>query len=145
MKFLIYLSTLLLLSSTQAFSCDCLPNSSVREAKSSSTNIFSGVVTEKIKYQIEGASNPISELLISLRIHQIWKGKKQEYIKIRVPSTKEGCGLEFEVGKKYLVYAVGGKTPICHRCTRTKPHFERQAQSDIQSLGEPSHIIVNKN
>lgn len=101
--------------------------------------VFEGEV-ESLETHIEPVQpNPAeltSERIISLRVLRAYKGSREE--RLMVHTSLSSCGFDFEIGKRYLVYALG--TSIhklsSYKCTRTA--LLERAASDLRFLrGEP--------
>lgn len=111
------LAVTFLASAERSLACSCLftdepPETKVQKAYNESAAVFSGEVT---------GIEPDGEFNFSVRIKtaRIWKGADMENVVIHTPRQSAMCGYNFEVGKKYLVYAYraedGLSTSICSR------------------------------
>jgi hypothetical protein len=94
--------------------------------------VFSGIVLSA-----SGERNPQQPerwpVQVTLRVTRRWKGPVADTLVIRTGEGGGDCGIRFQVGAEYLVYASGENelyTGICHR---TRPLV--QAGEDVQALG----------
>ncbi len=120
-----------------SFACDCLPIASARDAKKSSTHIFSGTVIDRERITLEQINPNYKEYIITLMVHNIWKGFEGKKIKIRTPFLKSDCSTYLENSHKYLIYAVGGEVPVVNFCSRTSHLNSDRARDDLFYLGKP--------
>ena len=104
----------------KSLACSCVASlepvkKQIEGAFTNSAAIFSGEVIE-IK---ESPTNKYS-VLIKLKVDKSWKGESQAEITIITAKDSAMCGYNFEVGKKYLVYANGKKDELsAYNCSRT--------------------------
>jgi hypothetical protein len=45
----------------------------------------------------------------TLRVSEVWKGPERETLEVSTSSQEAACGVPFEEGQEYLVYAYGGR------------------------------------
>ncbi len=166
MKRAIFLSicsvALLIFSQIEVVACGC-PGSkdtditmAVTQHFGSASIVFSGKVIAKefieiIKKDASGKRVKAENLVYRFIIDNWWKGKSKGEITLntshfRYPDLgygqNSGCEFSFEVGKKYLVYAVGSRGKFtAHECSGTT-RIEN-AEKDIQELQKLK--AVNKN
>ncbi len=100
------------------------------------TAIFSGEVIEVIKkpdvYFVE----------VKFKLDKSWKNELKDAASITTGRGGGDCGYEFEVGKKYLVYADGDKNKLSTNiCTRTSV-FE--SNKDVAFLNKIKKIKKSK-
>jgi hypothetical protein len=139
---LILLSSLILSIMTifipsSVYACSCAQPQSVEAEISRSTEVFAGRVLEvKEQKNLDGSMTKAALFEVS----QIWKGGSESQIIIHTGSGGGDCGVQFEEGEEYLVYAYpstmyGDKELlITIICDRTKVLV--QAQEDLAVLGE---------
>ena len=166
MKRAIFLSicsvALLIFGQIEVFACGC-PGSkdtditmAVTQHFGNASIVFSGKVIAKefvpiIKKDPSGKTIKAENLVYKFLVGDWWKGKSKDEITLntshfRYPDLgygeNSGCESSFEVGKEYLVYAVGSKGKfIAHECSGTT-RIEN-AEKDIQELQKLK--AVNKN
>lgn len=152
MKLLIAALTLLF-SSGIAHACLCDGEDTVKEAFAGASTIFmgqylgseyrKGIKNEMVALHMstQGLPGDYEILVYRFKAHRRWKGDiGTEVIVItdhaRLPNGSEvisDCGLGFEVGQEYLVYAYGGKNELAaDACTRTRGKV--RAGQDIKEL-----------
>ena len=141
------------------FACMCSGDTpSVREALNKAKVVFLGkaVSSEYHKGAVfPNGNNAGEELAILFKVQDWWKGEAAEQIAIfteqyRAPDQTisiSTCGMEYIIGKVYLVYAVEypveGKlrTALCSRTTKLE-----NAKKDLQKLGKGyKHKTANIN
>jgi hypothetical protein len=123
----------LLLSSTPALACSCVPQS-VAQAKQDAVAIFEGRVTTIVD-DPESAADVVPEQSVTLSVVRSWRAlENQETVTLRTAKSGATCGYMFELGQSYLVYAGGesGKLDV-HSCSRTRPM--KEASEDLAALG----------
>ncbi|PIC62697.1 hypothetical protein CSV79_15735 [Sporosarcina sp. P13] len=116
---------------TAACSCVIAPPADV--ALSEATAVFSGEVVEVKK------SNRDDGKTIHFNVREIWKGIDSPTISVFTGNDSASCGIDFTVGKEYLVYAhtmeSNGKsilsTTLCDRTAELA-----NAADDIALIGE---------
>jgi len=121
----------LLVAPGTSFDCKCAPPPSATEALSQATAVFEGQVSQL---------NPVdTDLEVTLKVVRAWKGVDGETIRIRTRRDTAACGVPFELGMSYLVYAAQTTAPASAialealRCGRTRPAEE--ADEDFAELG----------
>ena len=131
---------LVLPSSVLACSC-ALPTGSVRQqvekARKDSRAIFSGTVIEVtpvVPYRLGVGFS------VKFRVDRSWKGRISEEIAIFTGSGGGDCGLSFDIGDRYLVYAFGTSDASLSTgiCQRTRPIGA--GAGDIKILG-PGKVV----
>lgn len=133
----LFLSFMTIFIPSSAYACSCAQPLSVEEELSRSTEVFAGRVL-KVKEQRSMDGSMTKAALFE--VIEIWKGGSESQIIIHTGSGGGDCGVHFEEGEEYLVYAYpstmyGDKeTLITIICDRTKELV--QAQEDLAILGE---------
>ena len=129
MGFLLFLLTGASLVPNCAYACSCLPPGPPAEELARSSAVFAGKVTS---FTAPGAGTDTRT--VTFQVSQTWKGAQQGTIVATTPRDSAGCGVEFEVGREYLVYAgtTDGKLSVS-LCSRTA--LLSDAIADVQALG----------
>jgi hypothetical protein len=120
-----------LLLPSPSLACKCAPPPPVPEALPQASAVFEGIVTQLA---------PVAEEVeVSLRVTRTWKGVSTETVRVRTRKDTAACGVAFEVGRGYLVYAnqsAAADTAIpleVLRCGRTR--LAAEADEDFVELG----------
>ncbi|HEV2802590.1 MAG TPA: hypothetical protein VGW12_19110 [Pyrinomonadaceae bacterium] len=135
----------LLLCAESALACMCGDTPSVAKARRDAHLVFSGKALSS-EYQ-ESAKYPNGkdageELTMRFRVERWWKGNLTPEVvlfteRYRMPDLSisvVNCAYQFEVGKRYIVYAVlDGKLRAAY-CSRTSAVEE--AREDLRLLGQ---------
>jgi hypothetical protein len=149
---------LLLLLVRPAAACKCQGETTVRAAVQhaqvvASGRIISRLVTANLKpygVTITGDTTSaayhamkFSVAVYQLKVDKIYKGRSVvDTLTILTPANGAGCGVRFEVGERYIVYATvsdemayssavrrvstGSRTYWTHQCTRTNEWFAEE-------------------
>ncbi|WP_289136898.1 hypothetical protein [uncultured Brevibacillus sp.] len=138
--FAVFLTTSFFFQPTPAHACSC-STPSPKEAIQQSAAIFSGKVI-----QVQETSDwhewiPLSNKRVRggfgvvLDVQSTWKGIDQTQVLIFTEGWELGCGVPFEVGKEYLVYASYWERDVLetHTCSRTAELIH--ATDDLLTLG----------
>ncbi len=124
-------------SSSTVYACSCARPQTVEAQFSRSEAVFAGRALDVKEQRTLNGSMTKSALF---EVSRIWKGGPESQIIIHTGSGGGDCGINFENGKDYLVYAqpstmYGDKellvTIICDRTVALD-----QAQEDLAVLGE---------
>jgi hypothetical protein len=114
--------------SATSYACSCLPPGSPKEELAKVDAVFSGeVLSVKDKYN--------STKQVKVKVIESWKGIASKNITIYTSIDSASCGVHFESGKEYLIYAhlEDGKYTT-YLCSRTSELVN--AQLDLQELGK---------
>lgn len=111
----------LALTVSDASACSCIPSpenvpieQQVKEAYEKSAAVFVGEVTEIIRKP--GAFS----ITVKFKVEKSWNKNFQKTVAVATASDGALCGFEFQIGKKYLVYAAeNNKNLATNLCTRT--------------------------
>ena len=128
----LFLAVLMVASAERSYACSCVFSpeplkKQVQGAFSSSDAVFSGEVIE-----IKASPTNEYDVLVKLKINYVWKGESTREITIKTAKDSAMCGYNFEVGKKYLVYAYGLKDALStSNCSRTSTF---SPQGDVKYL-----------
>ena len=127
-----------------AFACSCAIVGSQKEmvesGLSSSDAVFSGEVVDFEKSpsdttMMEGTMFTIMSprpATATLRVSDVWKGPERETLEVSTSSQETACGVPFEEGREYLVYAYGEQGLETDICSQTRPLSE--AGTDLAVL-----------
>ena len=116
-----------------AMACSCVISPPADVALSEATAVFSGEVVEVNK------SKDGNGKTIHFNVQEVWKGIDSTTISVFTGNDSASCGIDFTVGKAYLVYAhttdSDGKdilsTTLCDRTTELT-----NATDDLALIGE---------
>ncbi len=112
--------------------CECMHAPEALDALADSNAVFRGTVTEVrdpqpslrlqssfpfVVYDIP----PYAALTVTIAVSQTWRGPMYRKITLTTGRFYSGCGVPFQNGHEYLVYAYynGIGELITHRCSRT--------------------------
>jgi hypothetical protein len=126
--FLFFLISLFSLPfSSSSYACSCFPPGTPTEELEKSDAVFSGKVID--------VKTDDSTLRAKIRVKESWKGMDSKEVTLNTSIDSAGCGVNFETGKEYIVYAYqeDGKY-ITYLCSRTAELVH--AQEDLKELGE---------
>lgn len=126
-----------------AFACSCALPPDALTARDQSDAVFSGKVLD-VKEAIDWSdfmpfTKPIRmQLEVILEVQSTWKGVTTSQVEINTAPNGAGCGVDFQPGKVYLVYASYGEDNglFTHLCTRTSELAN--ASDDLLALGQGS-------
>lgn len=116
-----------------ARACSCAPQNPVEEEVALSAVVFAGSV-------VAVASDRAAEdgsIVALFGIDTLWKGPERQWaIAIRTAANSAACGLHFEKGQKWLIYARAGEDSkyTANLCSRS--NLLVNAQEDLAELGE---------
>ena len=111
--------------------CKCAPPPPPAEALQQASAVFEAQVT--------ALSAGTDELEVSMRVTRAWKGVDTETIRVRTRQESAACGVAFETGQSWLVYAnqTTGQTSAIAlevlRCGRSR--LAEDADEDFTALG----------
>jgi hypothetical protein len=117
-----------------ALACKCMmpPPEAAREHAAA---VFEGQVTDIVDEPGANGSS-MGKKLVTLSLVRTWKGvEKEEVVKVRTSDSSASCGIDFEKGKSFLVYASQGESGGLEAgaCGRTRPMAD--AAEDLAALG----------
>lgn len=116
-----------------ARACSCAPQNSVEEEVALSAVVFAGTVVA-VASDREAEDGSIVALF---GIDTLWKGPERQWaIAIRTAPNSAACGLDFEKGQKWLIYARAGEGSkyTANLCSRS--NLLVNAQEDLDKLGK---------
>jgi hypothetical protein len=122
---------------SHAYACSCAERLSVEEQLSLSDEVFSGrVLAVKHDRKLNGSVTNS----VRFEVSQIWKGGSESQIFVHTGQGGGDCGIHFEEGQEYLVYAHPStmygdqELLVTIMCDRTAKLTE--ANEDLAILGE---------
>ncbi|WP_179955481.1 MYXO-CTERM sorting domain-containing protein [Chondromyces crocatus] len=122
---------LTLLQTTDVLACKCVPPPPVATALEQSEAVFAGKVVGIAKQ----SSDETVPLVVKLDVSRAWKGKVGSTVEVRTATSSAACGLYFEEGKEWLIYAGSREgSLVASLCSRSKL-FDTAAE-DVAQLGE---------
>lgn len=132
-----FTALLLIVPGVQAEDCSCAAQGPPCDAFWRADTVFSGTVVDIAVERRPPAPKrgstadppppplpPFGWLPIKVTIaaDQVWRGQAAGDVVVYTAANDSGCGFPFEVGKKYLVYAVQRYATLqTSRCSRTRP------------------------
>ena len=127
---LFLVSGTILIKSRPAYGCSCVRPESASIEREASTVVFTGEVV---------SIAPIEEgYFVEFGVSERWKGPEGETIQVKTAANSAACGYAFDIGERYLVYAVGEETDLSvNICGRTAP-LDSAAEDIIEFGGVPS-------
>ena len=119
---------LFLASADVALACTCdLPTfgtlkQQVRSAKKRSNAIFVGKIVE-IRFSEKKLGDKAVSRYAKFEVERSWSGPETKFIEIETANICCICGITFEVGERWIVYAYGNvkKGYSTNSCSRTSP------------------------
>ena len=121
---ILLLMSFLTVSAPSVYACECDGRGSPRKELRKAGAVFTGEIVE-IAPIPQGGS-----YLIKFKVMKFWKGVKEEFVTVQSPGGL--CGIPFNVGEAWLVYAYGREL-WTDNCRRTKK--AENAAEDLQALG----------
>lgn len=84
------------------------------------------------------------EVAVRFRVFKSWKGATADELIVRTDSQVTMCGVDFGLGRIYLVYAIGevGGALKTSRCLQTRTIGE--AKGDVDVLGPPERDVFQQ-
>lgn len=141
-RFIVLLAIAYALFPTKSNACSCF-DTTPREAMEQADLVFAGTVTAvSAPYFDEMA------LLVDakLTVQRAWKGEASRTMSITTPATGSVCGVNFQEGYDYLVYAYesegGQQRYFTYTCLRTG--LLSRAEEDLHFLGEGYPVDVEE-
>lgn len=106
MKQTILIAIILFSGFKSGFACKCNQQNLKNEIDSANL-IFQGIPIDKT--QID------SKMIYTFSVDKVWKGNKSDTIEIKTGLGGQDCGMIFEIGKSYVVFAKNGQTSHCRK------------------------------
>lgn len=117
--------------------CSCVGPGTPQSALESATAAFTGTVVSvrESTERTEHGRWPVR--VVRFRVDGAWKGVNAPEVTVLTGMGGGDCGLDFDRGVRYLVYAYGGagRKLSTGLCTRTAP--AARAGEDLRALGDP--------
>ena len=89
-----------------AYACSCIEPGSYEEEFERNDWVFDGVVmSKKEKKSLLGTHSSADLVEWTLQVNGSWKGDATELITVYSAESGASCGYEFEIGKRYAVFA----------------------------------------
>ena len=125
-----------------AHACSCAGTGSTEEALRRATAVFSGEVKEIGELPQEGEGLTPYLVPVTFDVKAAWKGVSGESVVVHGQGPGASCGLDFERGEMYLVFAGGtgrgGDGPLeTGLCSATRQTSEETARN---MLGPPETL-----
>lgn len=119
-------------SARPAHACRC-KQGALPDALAGATAVFEGLVTSVDK--VQGAEGAPASLDAHFKVVSVWKGSDNaEQVSVRTALSSAACGVKFEPGVSYLVFAHGEDDALqVTSCSRTRRTSE--AAEDLAALG----------
>lgn len=106
MKQTLLIAIILMSGFTNGFACKCSYQNLNNEIDSADL-IFQGIPIDKKLVD--------SKMIYQFSVDKIWKGDKSDTIEIKTGLGEQDCGMIFEIGKNYVVFAKNGETSHCRK------------------------------
>ena len=125
----------------EVFACTCIARRTPTEERDVSVFIFSGEVI-----RIDTVIIDLFQLRnVRFRVQRVWKGDDSTRVDVLTGLGAADCGVPFEVGEAYLVYALDfyledPQAFYTNSCTRT--NLLAWATEDLEELGEGTPVAV---
>ena len=102
----VLLSGLIISEQKRAYACSCVAPGSYEEGLESNDWVFDGVViNKKTKSSLFGTKSTADLVEWTFQVNGSWKGEVTELMTVYSAESGVSCGYEFEVGKRYAVFA----------------------------------------
>jgi hypothetical protein len=112
-----------------ALACSCIPPGPPADELQKAAAVFAGEVVRMTGGEGEGT------VTVTFRVSKVWKGPQERTLVVTTPGSSASCGVSFEEGKSYLVYAHGEEGELMvNLCSRTAALSD--ATEDLAALGE---------
>ena len=151
LRYLFVICTCLIVVSFDAVGCSCIGSEDVKEARKRADLVVVGTIIDEEIVEVVDLGNlthfPIQLKRYTVEVDQVFKGKRStEKLTIVSGLGGDDCGVRFEVGQQYVIYAERDGHTRLHRhnrwlvvkgvywtdiCTRTRA-FE---ESEVRALG----------
>jgi hypothetical protein len=119
-----------------AYACSCAETRGVEETLEKSSVVFSGKATKVEEFSPESPDSGDAVLglgPVTFEVQEAWKGASGDSVVVYGQGPGISCGLDFERGETYLVYAYRIDVDLgIDYCGRTKPLS--YAGSDVNEL-----------
>ncbi len=120
-------------SAEPSHACSCIAMTPA-DAFDRADAVFAGVVsTVSVKGGLFGQSG-LDPVNVEIQVSEVWKGPRQATITVETVRSGASCGVDFQAGREYLVYARNGETGLCGGTVEIQ-----NAAANIAALGKGSH------
>ena len=128
---------------SEVFACTCIAPRTPTEERDASVFVFSGEVIRIDTVIIQS----FQMRNVRFRLQRFWKGADSTRVDVLTGLADPDCGVPFEVGKAYLVYALDfyledPQAFYTNICTRTT--LFSLANEDLEALGEGTPVAVEE-
>ena len=137
-KVFAYMALVALIATTglhpsSASACSCIMPVPPVEALGQSDAVFLGTVTDIAPRSREYGN------IVTIETQAFWKGGIEKTVEVRTAQDSAACGVFFETGKTYVVYAYQSEEDGslgANSCSRTHEVISADQDEDIIALGE---------
>lgn len=133
MKRTIIILIVLLGTSTKGYPCRCYRMDIENEILSADL-IFQGIPIDKKQSD--------SKMIYKFSVEKVWKGNESDTISIKTGLGGPDCGMVFEMGKSYIVYANNYETTYCRRNELIDSTYD-DVKLDFKFLSDFSNAFVD--
>jgi len=131
---LVVAAALIAAQPTCAYACSCRPPGTPAEERDQADAVFLGTVVD-VKAPNEVLMGGGDAVAVTFKTATVWKGKITQRLVLTTPGSSASCGVGFEAGKDYIVYArISDGALSTTLCSRTSP--VENAADDIAILGQ---------
>ncbi|HZX00668.1 MAG TPA: MYXO-CTERM sorting domain-containing protein [Bacilli bacterium] len=114
---------------TDAEACKCVPPPPVATAVEGATAVFAGKIVS-----VSREADQMKPIVAKFSVSKSWKGSVGQEVEVRTNSSSAACGLSFEEGAEWLVYADTKEEKLTASiCSRSKTLDG--AKEDLAELG----------
>lgn len=113
-----------------AYACSCMMPKPPQEALGESAAVFQGTVAGVRESEQDG-------YIVTFSVEGSWKGVDKASVEVSTARDSAACGIAFETGKTYLVYAHAQEDGSLGTglCSRTHEIVDATADEDVAALG----------
>jgi hypothetical protein len=115
-----------------AAACSCSPAPPAPQAYASASAVFVATVVSRSRLPDGGGTHWRAAYAVEFAVSNWFKGAGHDRVVVVTGEGGGDCGIPFEVGQTYLVYAFGSDPLVAHRCSRTG--LLADSVGDIQEL-----------
>jgi hypothetical protein len=129
-----FLAGHLVVPAPPVYACSCLPPGAPLDEMASATAVFAGRV---MNIEVAGgeAISPDDAVTVTFGVSRLWKGPEESVVTVTTPRDSASCGIDFQNGQEYLVYATGSQAELStNLCSRTASLAD--AGADLEALGD---------
>ena len=115
--------------------CRCVILTEFGQTLDQNDQIFIGKVLSKFTVS--------DSVKFHFNVQKKWKGKLESNKEVIISTSTGSCGMEFEIGETYIVYAKKGFTNICRRNKKLSESFDERLL-DHYFFGESIESTLDK-